>query len=85
MGGFVRGRKIVFMKRIDLVKRIAATVLATGVVGAVAVAPAAAASVDAVPDLRAQPVASWEDLLPPQLNCLISTGWAVFCLGIPLS
>ncbi|MVU83640.1 hypothetical protein GPX89_41180 [Nocardia sp. ET3-3] len=74
------------MKRTDLVKRIAAAVLATGAVGAVAMAPAAAASVDTAPDLRSQPVAtSWEDLLPPQLNCLLSTGWAVFCLGIPLS
>lgn len=25
------------------------------------------------------------DLLPPQLNCLFSTGWALFCLGLPLS
>lgn len=28
---------------------------------------------------------SWLDLLPPQLNCLFSTGWAAFCLGVPLS
>ncbi|MGW4248087.1 hypothetical protein [Nocardia sp. NPDC004722] len=73
------------MKRTDLVKRTAAAVLATGVVGAVAAAPAAA-SVDAVPDFRSQPAStSWQDLLPPQLDCLLSTGWAVFCLGIPLS
>ncbi|MEC3951533.1 hypothetical protein VMT65_00660 [Nocardia sp. CDC153] len=74
------------MKRTEHVKRIAVAVLATGFVGAVAAAPVAAAPVDALPDLRSQPAAtSWEDLLPPQLNCLISTGWAAFCLGIPLS
>ncbi|WP_162958177.1 hypothetical protein [Nocardia yunnanensis] len=74
------------MKRTDLVKRVAAAVLATGVVGAVAAAPAVAAPVDAVPDYRSHLVAtSWQDLLPPQLNCLLSTGWAAFCLGIPLS
>ncbi len=28
---------------------------------------------------------SWLDYLPPQLNCLFSTGWAAFCLGVPLS
>ncbi|MFE3261197.1 hypothetical protein ACFXPS_39785 [Nocardia sp. NPDC059091] len=73
------------MKRTDLVKRIATAVLATGVVGVGAVAPAAAAPVDAVPDYRSHPGAlSWQDLLPPQLNCLLSTGWAAFCLGIPL-
>ncbi|GAB0106664.1 hypothetical protein JMUB6875_56510 [Nocardia sp. JMUB6875] len=79
-------RNMMVMKRTDLVKRIATAVLAAGVVGAVAAGPVAAAPVDAVPDLRSQPVAtSWLDLLPPQLNCLFSTGWAVFCLGIPLS
>ncbi|SUA73678.1 Uncharacterised protein [Nocardia otitidiscaviarum] len=31
------------------------------------------------------PVFSWLDLLPVQLNCLLSTGWAAFCLGLPLS
>ncbi|MFE3228391.1 hypothetical protein [Nocardia sp. NPDC059228] len=73
------------MKRTDLVKRIATAVLATGVVGVAAVAPAAAAPVDAVPDHRTHPVElSWQDLLPPQLNCLLSTGWAAFCLEIPL-
>ncbi|MTE16537.1 hypothetical protein [Nocardia aurantiaca] len=74
------------MKRTDLRKRIATAMLATGVVGAVAVAPAAAAAVDSVPDHRSHLRAtSWRDLLPPQLNCLLSTGWSVFCLGIPLS
>ncbi|MEV6100521.1 hypothetical protein [Nocardia sp. NPDC051981] len=73
------------MKRTDLVKRIATAVLATGVVGVAAVAPATAAPVDAVPDYRSHPVAlSWQDLLPPQLNCLLSTGWSAFCLGTPL-
>ncbi|MEV0461858.1 hypothetical protein AB0I30_05115 [Nocardia tengchongensis] len=70
------------MKRTDLVKRIAPAVLAAGLVGAVAVAPAAAAP---VADYRPPSVASsWVDLLPPQLNCLLSTGWAAFCLGVPL-
>ncbi|WP_433563459.1 hypothetical protein ACQP1O_39990 [Nocardia sp. CA-151230] len=73
------------MKRTDLVKRIATAVLATGVVGVAAVAPVAAAPVDAVPDYQSHAVAvSWQDLLSPQLNCLLSTGWAAFCLGIPL-
>ncbi|MGW4351271.1 hypothetical protein ACWELJ_04195 [Nocardia sp. NPDC004582] len=76
------------MKRTELVKRIAAAVLAAGLVGAVVAVPAAAAPVDTVPDYRSPLVAtslSWQDLLPPQLNCLLSTGWAAFCLGIPLS
>ncbi|MFE3754848.1 hypothetical protein ACFXO9_11125 [Nocardia tengchongensis] len=73
------------MKRTDLVKRIAPAVLAAGLVGAVAVAPAAAAPVDSVADFRRPSVASsWVDLLPPQLSCLLSTGWAAFCLGVPL-
>ncbi|WP_433591963.1 hypothetical protein [Nocardia sp. CA-145437] len=73
------------MKRAELVKRIAPAVLAAGLVGAVVAAPAAAAPVDTVPDYRSPLVAmSWQDLLPPQLNCLLSTGWAAFCLGIPL-
>ncbi|MEU1207714.1 hypothetical protein [Nocardia sp. NPDC005825] len=73
------------MKRTELVKRIAPAVLAAGLVGAVVVAPAAAAPVDTVPDYRSPLLAtSWQDLLPPQLNCLLSTGWAAFCLGIPL-
>lgn len=73
------------MKRIDLVKCAAAAVLATGLLGAVAAAPAVAAPVTPVPAPSSPLVAtSWQDLLPPQLDCLISTGWAAFCLGIPL-
>lgn len=73
------------MKRTELVKRIAPVVLAAGLVGAVVAVPAAAAPVETVPDYRSPSVAaSWQDLLPPPLNCLLSTGWAAFCVGIPL-
>lgn len=35
-------------------------------------------------DAAIRPVASsLLDLLPVQLNCLLSTGWAAFCLGLP--
>ncbi|WP_405134511.1 hypothetical protein [Nocardia sp. NBC_01388] len=75
------------MTRTDLVKRTAFAVLATGFFGAAVVTPAAAAPLAAAPSAPQSPVfgTSWQDLLPPPLDCLISTGWAAFCLGVPLS
>ncbi|MEU0545042.1 hypothetical protein [Nocardia sp. NPDC005978] len=46
--------------------------------------PVAADAVRPVgPDVRPA-ASSLLDLLPVQLNCLLSTGWAAFCLGLPL-
>ncbi len=74
---------MVGMKRTDLVKRIALTAAATGAVGAATVVPAAAAPVESA--TAAPAPASLLDVLPNPLNCLLSTGFAVFCLGVPLS
>ncbi|WP_460701106.1 hypothetical protein [Nocardia thraciensis] len=73
------------MKRTDLVRRTALAVLATGSVGAAAVVPAAAAPVVPAPAPPSAPAVSPLDVLPTPLNCLLTTGFAVFCLGVPLS
>ncbi|WP_187685486.1 hypothetical protein [Nocardia wallacei] len=72
------------MKRTDLVKRIALTVAATGAVGAATVVPATAAPLESAAVAPPAP-ASLLDVLPDPLNCLLTTGFAVFCLGVPLS
>ncbi|MBB5914412.1 hypothetical protein BJY24_003279 [Nocardia transvalensis] len=72
------------MKRTHLTRRAALTVLATGAIGAAIVTPAAAEVPAATTPTMAAPV-SLLDLLPNPLNCLLSTGFAAFCLGVPLS
>ncbi|WP_280266433.1 hypothetical protein [Nocardia wallacei] len=71
------------MKRTDLVRRTALAVLATGAVGAATVVPAAAEAPAPAPP--SAPAVSPLDVLPTPLNCLLTTGFAVFCLGVPLS
>ncbi|WP_024801978.1 hypothetical protein [Nocardia sp. BMG51109] len=82
------------MKRTDLARRAARTVLAAGVVGSAAVGSAvdgsAAGFVSASPAVESASApavaeSALLDVLPNPLNCLLTTGWAVFCLGIPLS
>ncbi|WP_068027808.1 hypothetical protein [Nocardia mexicana] len=73
------------MKRTDLVRRTALAVLATGAVGAATVVPAAAAPAVPAPAPPSAPAVSPLDVLPTPLNCLLTTGFAVFCLGVPLS
>ncbi|MBF6172873.1 hypothetical protein [Nocardia blacklockiae] len=82
------------MKRTELVRRIALAVLATGAVGAATTLPAAAADSATAEVAPAAAVATDPapiapsgllDVLPNPLNCLLTTGFAVFCLGVPLS
>ncbi|MFI9510646.1 hypothetical protein [Nocardia sp. NPDC052566] len=78
------------MKPTVRIKGILAGVVAGGLIGAAAVAPAAAAPaaeapVPVTPVLIATPPAPLLHLLPPPLDCLVTTGWALFCLGITSS
>jgi|GEM_PF-5372465 len=73
------------MTRTHPVRRTVIAVVITGVIGTATAGLDALTAMDAGPAPGPVVKAPVFDMLPHPLDCLLTTGFALFCLGLPLS